>query len=523
MKIRDSFFVISDSSDLSKVNNSFFGFQLKRKEEVITGHWVEVKHKLKYIEISVDPFGMGRVFVYRNGNRWAISNSFYGLYEYINENRLNRTLNQDYINLFIKSNPITTVAYKDTIFNEIELIPSNIEIRIDKINKEINYLETKEPDFIDIDTPEFYNFIDVWTEKWINIIQFLDEKKYFVNAQLSGGFDSRLTFSLLLRSSLNFDNINIESSTRMKEDLSIASQIAKDLKFSLNSKKLSKNKSTRLDGPNSLLLNYIHRLGFHKQFLPSLHYRIYSEPVFHFTGYGNMRGWFNDDSSTYIQFLFKKNMERIKESGLQDSFYKILNESYSAVERRTQNQIKQGKNFLNYVYNFTRGRSNYGSSVMASASTNQYILAPILDLQRIRPTSDKNDDFNLLFAYIYLKNCPSLLNYKFNSNRKIGDACIKRAMDMLEKHKSMPLSNWSDEIYLRINESIRHTANNRCSDIARMHEILKLIIGDDLNLNIIESETSSYFVDDLINDLNSNNEIKAFGALSLLTYKEFKK
>lgn len=519
MKIADSYFVISNLENVDIYKDKLYGFQLLRRNKVIAGHFVEIKNKLNTIELSVDPHGMGRLYCYKAGSIWAISNSFYGLYSYLQMKALKRTVNQEYIDLFIKTSPITTVSYSDTYFNEINLLPANVIIKIHKSEKTLTFDTRKEINFVEIGSQHFFDYINAWEEKWFNILEFV-EKKHTLNAQLSGGFDSRLSFSLLLKKHTDFKNINVESSTRMQEDFAIAEKIANFYRFDLNNG--IPIESERLDSYNSYILNLIHRLSVHKQLLPSLHYRIYSQPLFHLTGYGNMRGWFNADSSTYIEYLLTKNSEKIYDENLANSIDRILKKSYVEVESRTSNQLKQGPNFLNYVYNYTRGRYNYGSSVMCAASVNQYILAPILDLQHIKPISSGNSDFNLLFTYLYLRNAPELIDYPFSQKRKISEDCIKAAKTLIDLSvANYSYENWSDEIALKTGDVISTGKNNPFKVRVNPKDHIRMEVGFSENIDLIQRETSSEFIEDLKNDLNGDNELRAFGALSMILLREF--
>lgn len=415
--VKSNFFVISKDDDLTKIQSKIYGFQLNYGQEK-KGHFVKISCNVDWVNLSVDKNGMGILFEYRNEDYWAISNSFYLLTEFISKRNQKLSVNNDYLNLFAKINAITTVTYSETLFNEISIVPSNREIRIFKKTKGVIYKDFKENNHLSMGSAESLEYIDKWANKWIAIIRRLVESGCQINLQLSGGFDSRLVLALFIASGIDFRKINIESSKSMKEDLAIAEEISNFYGFKINNGLIEQYKSSLISREDQYNINMYFRGCLHKEFLPPTHYKFYEKPLFIFAGYGNMRGWFNDTPERYMNFLSRN--QYLKDENIEDSLKKILIKAFDDVYRRMNFNIPKGKNFMNFVYNYTRGRYNYGSSVLASASVNQYILSPILDLECINPSSKTyGDDFNLLFAYIYERFAPDLLRFKFNSNRFI--------------------------------------------------------------------------------------------------------
>lgn len=431
--VESNFFALTKDDELDKVKSRIYGFQLKSGCDII-GHYIEINSAEDSINISVDRQGMGILYEYRYGDFWAVSNSILYLVDIIKKKKKTLTINQDYLNLFAKINSITTVSYSETLFKEIEVVPANHKIVIEKSSKNLIHRDHKEANHLIMGSAQCFEYIDRWANKWISIIRYLFETESQINIQLSGGFDSRLILALILASKIDLSKVNIESSRSMPEDLSIAEEIAKFYGFKVNNGILNTYPSKLISRDEQYKMNMYFRGGVHKEFLPPTHHRFYTKPLFIFTGYGNMRGWFNDTPAKYIQFLIKN--KYFSDEEIDSSLQRIIDRIVDSVDRRMNFDIKKGKNFMNFVYNYTRGRYNYGTSVMASATVNQFILSPILDLECINPTSKMyGEDFNLLFAYIYERFSPGLLNFRFSGKRNISKETLEIAKRLNRQKK----------------------------------------------------------------------------------------
>lgn len=437
MNMIDDFFVIS--SDVKVCDKDFsriYGYVLMNdgtvynncivddidEKSILHGGYVLLAHTDKGIEISTDPHGMGMIFYYFKDGYYAISNSLYQLINFLN-GKFELTINYEYRDLYMYTNTITTISYTDTFFNEIKILPSNK--RIFCKGELFKIKENKEHPLLSLDSDAGFAYLDVWSKKWISIIRSLHNSGAQISVQLSGGFDSRLILSLFIASGINMNDINIQSSTSMTEDYAIAKEIANYYGFMLNGKESSFGYSLASEKVK-FDLNNLTRFLLHKEFHSHHLYHDYFKPVFIFTGYGNMRGWFNDSDKKYLPFLLRNPHAEITDS-FRASLDRICERIFSDTYERFQGKVERGKNFLNYIYNLTRGRVNYGSAVIAGAIQNQCLLSPILDLTKINPLFAGNDDYDLLFCVIYHKLAKELINFKFDKQRKISEKTKEKA------------------------------------------------------------------------------------------------
>ena len=536
--VESNFFALTKDDELDKVKSRIYGFQLKSGCDII-GHYIEINSAEDSINISVDRQGMGILYEYRYGNFWAVSNSILYLVDIIKKKKKTLTINQDYLNLFAKINSITTVSYSETLFKEIEVVPANHKIVIEKSSKNLIHRDHKEANHLIMGSAQCFEYIDRWANKWISIIRHLFETESQINIQLSGGFDSRLILALILASKIDLSKVNIESSRSMPEDLSIAEEIAKFYGFKVNNGILNTYPSKLISRDEQYKMNMYFRGGVHKEFLPPTHHRFYTKPLFIFTGYGNMRGWFNDTPAKYIQYLIKN--KYFSDEEIDSSLQRIIDRIVDSVDRRMNFDIKKGKNFMNFVYNYTRGRYNYGTSVMASATVNQFILSPILDLECINPTSEMyGEDFNLLFAYIYERFSPGLLNFRFSGKRNISKETLEIAKRLngqkkFNRNDSTKIESFNFQIN-KYNDKSNQIGNELKERILErvdvsQHDELYRYIGsryvnaakEELNSKARHNEKSLFCLHSIAELIGGGGLFQAFDANKIISKEELKK
>ena len=178
---KEEFFVI-DSNNLYKVKTRLYGYMiceneiiqnenLKKDIEISSdGLYILIQNQNNLIRIFQDYNGSMGLYYYRNDNYFAISNSFLKLVEYL-KNIKKITLNKDYANSFMASG-FCSMVYKETLINEIEAIPRNYIININKDNKEVTFEKIDyEEKTIPINSIEGLKTLDKWFYKWIEIIR----------------------------------------------------------------------------------------------------------------------------------------------------------------------------------------------------------------------------------------------------------------------------------------------------------------------------------------------------------------
>ena len=147
--INKNYFII-DSNNINSISSTIYGYAitdygiydnsniLLSKCDNIKGRgtYIYIKKKDNYILIKQDFNGSFGLHIYRKNNYFAISNSFFMLFDYLKD-RVELTFNRDYANHMIVVN-LADLSYAETMINEIHILPRDIQIIINlKIHMEM--------------------------------------------------------------------------------------------------------------------------------------------------------------------------------------------------------------------------------------------------------------------------------------------------------------------------------------------------------------------------------------------------
>lgn len=440
----DEFFII-DSNNLDRVNEKLYGFVVGKhkiffnhnnlNDENLTGDGTYLYLKVTENEITIyqDFKGSFGLYIYDDGNYFAISNSFLKLVEFL-KNTHNLTFNMDYAKSFIVTD-LCSHMYKETLVNEITIIPRNYIIHIDKFKKDIKYeiLDFFE-DSIELDSIEGLNILDNWFYKWIDIIRFIKENTNNVIFDLSGGFDSRLSFIFALCSNIDLDKVKINSNygghERFNKDYEIASEIANAFNFMLNKEVISVKKIPFKDMFTTLMLSFYHRLGFSNQMT---HYFFkFNAPVFHIGGgYGEtLREWHRETPEEFMGDFERRC--KLYDANFAEPVKRVINSSFDELQNDFGIEDENSKELTDLMFSEGRFRNHFGKLSSLGYFINSISITPLADtnLRKLKRKTKSCDDDNLLMAVIFSRYCPDLLNFKFDSNKEINEKTIMKAEEI---------------------------------------------------------------------------------------------
>lgn len=461
--IQENFFVI-DSDKLQEVKTKLYGYafidnqavedpQISHLEELDfdgRGAYVYFYKENDKIKIKQDFMGSFGLYLYQTEGYFAISNSFLKLVEYLKD-KVALSLNEDYANFFVVADVCFT-AYSETMVNEISVIPRNAIVSIDISSATISYdYINYGENTVDIDSEEAMNILDDWVERWIKTIRYAKEETNDIMVDLSGGFDSRLPFILLLKSGINVDDIKIHSITdglhTHAEDLEIATEIADYYGFELNNTKNQSTEHIKYNFDEQVALSFYTKLGIHKQMFYKQTRRSNRRYMMGGAGGECIRGYWDYEFDGFEQkefgrcgWLSKKSQRKVK-----NSIHKLLCSAQSQLGEKYGMDDLNSREMVDHFFTDIYSRNHFGKDAVENYLSNSFRLSPLLDpqLHRIKVRNKGNADRNLLMAVIFVRYEKKLLDFRFDGGRSIDKEIVQYAEKINAKY---PLRNFEIEI-----------------------------------------------------------------------------
>lgn len=515
--IESNFFYI-DSDTCNITNSTLFGYIIQPEgiisqnnigndfcfdmQKMTCGAFVYIDNSDNEIKIYQDFNGSFGLYVYKNSDGFfGISNSFIHLVNKI-KNKHKLSFNYDYAYTFYNCD-VCHSNYSDTMINEISLLPKDCFVSISKNTKNlcVNNIDWK-LNSIDLDSKEGIDTLDKWCLKWTSIFRKLKSTSNNLSVDLSGGFDSRMVFSLFVNSGIDLNTIKvhtIEDDLHVHgEDYKIASKIAKHYGFSLNNNSHITKKVTPMDNvEGALALSLYPKMCFHKQMYIKNYYA--EEPQYTITGAGG------ECSRAYWVYSYKeylhKQIDKCKDSQpfiknyIEREFFKI----FSEISNR-YNINSNDPQLSEILYRDARSRNHFGKTAVAHYFSNEYQLWPMLDplILKLKKNTARCKDKNLLMATIFDRYAPDLLLFEFEGQRFIDKATIAEAKSLNAKYGKYT-HGFVDIIGLIKQQSV--TVTNELNDVLPYARTdLELSIRNIVTSIEFKKFCNSYFYDGIWED-----------------------
>ncbi len=431
--VEKEFFLIT-SDNLQEIETRFYGYSVQESgiyendnltEEAAAGlngcgAYLYVEVKDGKIKIRQDFNGSYAIYLYRNGDYFALSNSFLRLLEYV-KNRFPISLNRDYANCHLAAWYSNHIAYSDTLIQEIHTLERDIVIEIDIQEKELVFhkIDYKESSLW-INSAEGLEVLDRWFLRWTRIFRKLKEKTDQIRVDLSGGFDTRIMFLLMLQSGIDLNEICVGSINddlyTHREDYKIASEIADYYGFGLNHE-VFKNSGLFYSVEDTLNLSLYLKMGFHKE----MHFKHikYEWKRYRISGAGgeSVRAYY---SMTAQEFKDKmcRDANKYSKSVREDmvaSIKTLIDDAYRVMKEKHQITDDNSTDYPLYLFQEIDNRAHFGKGILEDYFSNTFNMNPYIDpdLLKLRLNDPECPDNNLLMAVMYVRYCPKLLDYRF--------------------------------------------------------------------------------------------------------------
>ena len=433
---------VLDSAHLEEVRTVFYGYTFMGDRVVDRlplpdgrgpnpdGSWVYVKREADTVTVTQDFIGSFGLYLYRQDDYFALSNSFLLLVETLSRSGKTITLNRDYANCLLCATMCASTL-EETLANEIILLDRSAVVQIDIPSKTLRTrLTDYQENTVDPATPEGLELLDAWWEKWRNRLRGFALSGGNLRIDLSGGFDSRMTLGILLSSGIRMEDVQVFSKTdglhSHSEDYEIASAIAARYGFVLNDSHNVSKESTPLSLEEILDTSLSLKLGFHKQMYYK--YAFHNQRWYSVNGNGgayirNVSGQTEDEyirKSTRDYDVFSLVPEE-QQAEIQASVRKLFGRSFDRLRARYEafGRSLDPSEISWALYRETRGRNHVGKAMAEQYQVNNISLAPLLDpdLHRLKISSGVCGDSLFLVALIYKRFAPGLLEFRFNQDK----------------------------------------------------------------------------------------------------------
>lgn len=185
--IKQDVFIIDDNNWKSQVNITC-GYKVLDTNS----YYTELVNYGDHIEIC-GSYLQPCIYLYKISDYWALSNNFWMLKEFLEDNNLPLTVNQEVYSFFHdpKNYYNTTWENYRTEYFEINVIDNNTKLLIDVDGYHIIPVERH---FKQIAERDGINILKNWIIKYSN---FIKNSNYKINLRLSGGQDSRILLKML--------------------------------------------------------------------------------------------------------------------------------------------------------------------------------------------------------------------------------------------------------------------------------------------------------------------------------------
>ena len=454
----ESFFVL-DSDKLNEVESGFYGYTLFQdqiigslaglagREPSPEGVYVFIQRNEDQIRIMQDFLGCYGLYLYQDGSYFALSNSFLRLMEYVVSIGHPITLNREFAEYLLFAN-LCSSAFSETAAKEISVLDRSAVVHIDIPSTHLSIaLKDYQDNTVDPASAEGLAILDAWRDKWC--ARFREGYQYpgCLRTDLSGGFDTRVCLALLLSAGIDPGKLficshedNLHTHT---EDYLIASKIADHYGFSLNNKDYLNRLNQNYYPEDIIGISFYSKLGFCKH----MHYKHNRHLNTWYTvtgkGGGPIRNIFPMTEEEFI-LNAEQNVDMLSSlspeasASARVSTRKVLERTFAQIHEKYASlgrPIEPGKATA-VLYRETRCRTHFGKQILEEYFANTVSLSPLIDpdLYRLALTSDGCNGDRLIYALIFDRYAPDLLNFEFEGGRSFQPEELSFAREVNKKY-----------------------------------------------------------------------------------------
>lgn len=459
--------------------------------------------------ITNDESGQGLLFYYSNNSEWAVSNSFLFLVESLHTRGIQLNFNlKTIIGFHAQHSTTEQLISHSTLVKEVYLLPYNKFIEIK--NKKFNISIKSEVRINNYEEDLIY-FKNIWSSR---ISALYKEFGNNIHCDLTGGYDSRTVFGLLLNSEIDLKEINIRSNRNQIEDYQVATKISAHYDFKLNTSFFKH--TTTCSNETAFELWKYGNLGIY--FPVYLAINDYTQTTnFHLHGAGG-EGLRNTIQNTTSTQLAGRLSSRIKDKFSIELINEFQNEFLKGAKEAGFNK----NTTINYnYYSFYRSRYHFGRNQYRNLYSSLITPLNSLTLQKLKNSLPKDSYDTQIYSDLMIL-CDTNLPYfdfdDINRNFSIEQLEISKKLIKNNIHELYPI-----KIYCKLNRSDK---KDKVENKFTTHEILCMKLNA-LTQTLVETDTItlielSKLTNDILNKVNlTQNLKKASYLLSIAIVKTY--
>ena len=452
----DSFFVI-DSEHLDAVQTKLFGFSFLKGKLVTTteelgdeypeseGTYIYIRREGNKITISQDYVGCFGLYLYRDGDYYALGNSLHRVIDHV-KGAHPITLNREYADYMLCADLCASI-YLETMVCEITELDRcavpEIDVQTGKIT--VSYTDYGE-NTVDPGTKEGLAILDSWRQKWADRIRGICSQTDYVRMDLSGGFDSREILMLFLSAGVDMNRIQVytiaDKLHTHTEDYEIATELAQRYGFKLN-RPLGVRNRKAFTLQETWKLSFDAKLGVHQEMYFKEEKAL--ERKYTFTGGGGecIRSYvpeteeaFTEKSVQRCERLYGQVPETCAE--MQKSVRALFARTYQNLRTHYQEIGKpiREEEISQILYRETRNRNHFGKATLECWLAGFINLCPLQDpaLRKLKLSSKNCADMSLITAILLGRYYPELAEIRFDSKKKVNPETLTFVKELCREY-----------------------------------------------------------------------------------------
>lgn len=411
---------------------------------LVQGAYVALYLKEESLYLRRDNMGLIRLYFFERDGYWAISNSFWKMCEQLKE-EFALTLNIGYAEALMAHNMTAFIPF-ESLCNEIRVLSIFDEVNINILSHDIqieNKYELNEQ--YNLDSVQAFEKIDKWISYWGSVIKSIELTGYNLEIDLSGGYDSRITYAIAKAAKIDFSKPNVLVYSVRPKDLGAKNHFSGDYEIA---KKIAQKHNIKLVSSiekfGEVEISASDRYKIYEDTLADCMNEVFDRSTFYENVLIKWGGYLGETIRGYEANYRKRGL--IHRCCINDGAFQSLVpmkhalravlEADKNVQQVIGNNDKDSReNALQYTMECLDG-AFFGKQIQQYQRVNILCMSPFMDLALRKIQVNENYRPEILFAVILARICPELLDIPYSSEAGFTKEEIEFATRLNQKYSS---------------------------------------------------------------------------------------